>query len=302
MSFALCVLEKNGSRTPAVKISEQFWPLEAVAPGMIRNADNGLGDLFDDWDASFAKIEQAVAAFDDSGTSTLKPGENGVRYDLLISHPSKLVCAGMNYYCHMRKDAKRDIKKEDYDCMFFLKTQDSHLAADREIPYPAFTVKYDWEVELVVIIGKEARNVQAADAMDYVAGYAVGNDLSARDWQFNPRHGRQFDLVAGKAFDHSGPVGPWLVPAKFVDTSDLALKLWVNGDLKQDSTTKEMIWTIGELIESYTAHSTLRPGDIFFTGAPAGVGMTTNTYLKPGDVIVAEVEGLGQLETRIAAA
>lgn len=301
MSFALCVLEQNGQPVPAIKIGEEFYALNDVAPGLIANPAEGLLDLLPDWDNSFAKLEQAVAAFDGAAKPTLVPGADGVRYNLLVTNPKKIVCAGMNYYCHLRKDAKREIKKEDYDCLFFLKGSDQQLAADRTIPFPSHTVKYDWEVEIVIVIGKEGRNIKAADAAQHIAGYAVGNDLSARDWQFNPRHIRQFDLVAGKAFDNAAPVGPWMVPAKFVDIENMWLKLWVNDDLKQDSTTKEMIWTVGELIESYSSHSTLRPGDLLFTGAPAGVGMATDTYLKPGDVMVAEVEGLGRLETRLRA-
>lgn len=302
MSFALCVLEKGGQRVPAVKIGEQFWALGDVAPGLIQRPDEGLLDLLPAWDESFAKLEKAVAGFDGASKTALVPGEDGVRYDLLVTNPKKIVCAGMNYYCHMRIDAKREIKKEDYDCLFFLKASDQQVAADRTIPFPSHTRKYDWEVEIVAVIGKEGRNIKAADAAQHIAGYTVGNDLSARDWQFNPRHVRQFDLVSGKAFDNAAPVGPWLVPSAFVNIEDMWLKLWVNDELKQNSTTREFIWSVGELVESFSSHSTLRPGDLLFTGAPAGVGMASDTYLKPGDVIVAEAEGLGRLETRIAAA
>jgi 2-keto-4-pentenoate hydratase/2-oxohepta-3-ene-1,7-dioic acid hydratase in catechol pathway len=136
--------------------------------------------------------------------------------------------------------------------------------------------------------------------MGHVAGYTIGIDLSARDWQKHPKHLVKFDLFGGKAFDNSNPLGPRIVPAPFLDPSDLELTLKVNGDIRQHAQTSQMIWSIAEQIEAITQHVTLEPGDILMTGTPSGVGLSTGTYLKVGDRIDAEIEGLGCLTVEIA--
>ena len=210
---------------------------------------------------------------------------------------------GFNYYDHLVKDAGiTDFRKEDKAPFFFLKPPTtSVVGAGRSVIYPKQSQQLDWEIELVVVIGKRGRDIPVDQAMNYVAGYTTGLDLSARDWQFNPRHPRQFDIFCGKAFDGSAPIGPSIIPARFVDASDLTLKLWVNGALKQDSHTREMIRSIPEQIAAASEHLTFEPGDILFTGCPAGVGFATQTYLKVGDKIDAEIGSLGRLSVEITA-
>ena len=164
--------------------------------------------------------------------------------------------------------------------------------------YPAQSEKFDWEGELAAVIGKRARRVSPAEALDYVAGYAVGIDLSARDWQFHPKHLVKFDLFGGKGFDDSCPFGPKITPAQFVQHDRLQLKLWVNGDLKQNANTSDMIWSLGEQVSAISDHVTLEPGDVILTGTPAGVGLASRTFLKIGDKVDAEIEGLGRLVSK----
>jgi 2-keto-4-pentenoate hydratase/2-oxohepta-3-ene-1,7-dioic acid hydratase in catechol pathway len=137
--------------------------------------------------------------------------------------------------------------------------------------------------------------------MSYIAGYTVGIDLSARDWQFHPKHMVKFDLFGGKAFDASNPLGPCIVPAGRFNADDLQMTLKVNGEVKQHARTSLMIWNIAEQLAFITEHVTLEPGDVVMTGTPSGVGLKTGTFLKPGDKIDAEIEGIGNLAVLLQA-
>jgi 2-keto-4-pentenoate hydratase/2-oxohepta-3-ene-1,7-dioic acid hydratase (catechol pathway) len=166
---------------------------------------------------------------------------------------------------------------------------------------PRGSQKLDWEAELVAVIGKAARNVPVEKALDYVAGYSIADDLSARDLSRrsalppgNPFH---FDWTAHKGFEGSCPLGPWITPAAEVpDPQALAIRLWVNGVLKQDSNTSRMIFSTAEQVAHLSSLATLHPGDLVLTGTPAGVGAGRNEFLQPGDRVEIEIEGLGRLE------
>jgi 2-keto-4-pentenoate hydratase/2-oxohepta-3-ene-1,7-dioic acid hydratase in catechol pathway len=152
----------------------------------------------------------------------------------------------------------------------------------------------DYEVELAVVIGKRGRNIKASEAFDHVFGYTIVNDVTARDLQ--RRHGGQF--LKGKGLDGSCPMGPGIVTRdEIADPGQLAIRLWVNGELRQDANTRDMIFPIAELIESLSEGLTLEPGDLLATGTPSGVGyaMRGPQFLKDGDVVTCEIEGIGQL-------
>jgi 2-keto-4-pentenoate hydratase/2-oxohepta-3-ene-1,7-dioic acid hydratase in catechol pathway len=201
----------------------------------------------------------------------------------------------------MFKDAgKPDFRKEDGTPVFFLKPPTTSLVGcGKTVRYPVQSGKLDWEIELAVVVGTKLRRASEEEALQGIAGYAVGLDLSARDWQMNPRHPWKFDLFTGKAFDDSCPLGPKLVPARFVDPRNLRLRLLVNGVVKQDASTKDMIWSVAEQVSLLSEHVTLEPGDVLLTGTPAGVGLATDTFLRVGDRIEAEIDGLGKLEVEI---
>ncbi|HEX5080113.1 MAG TPA: fumarylacetoacetate hydrolase family protein [Geminicoccaceae bacterium] len=215
-----------------------------------------------------------------------------------IPRPAKNVfCVGRNYVEHIAEGAraqKIDLKLPEYP-VFFSKPPTAVIGPGDAIPVQVeVSTKVDYEVELAVVIGKPGRNIRAADALDHVFGYTIVNDVTARDLQ--RRHGGQF--LKGKGLDGSCPMGPAIVTRDAIaDPGRLAIRLWVNDELRQDGNTRDMIFPIGALIESLSEGLTLEPGDLLATGTPSGVGyaMSEPQFLKQGDVVTCEVEGIGRL-------
>lgn len=221
-----------------------------------------------------------------------------------LQYPGKVLCAGANYYDHIKEMGVPDLRKEAQRLFFFFKPPRNALVGPgRTVRYPADTKMFDWEVELAAVIGRTSRRLTMANALDAVAAYTIGIDLSARDLNRAPETFYKLDWVAGKAQDTCCPLGPRLVPAKFIgNPQDLALKLSVNGALKQDARTSGMIFDIREQLVTLSAIMTLDPGDVILTGTPAGVGMPKQTFLKPGDRVDAEIESIGKLSVEIGEA
>jgi 2-keto-4-pentenoate hydratase/2-oxohepta-3-ene-1,7-dioic acid hydratase in catechol pathway len=220
--------------------------------------------------------------------------ESAITYAPAVQSPGKIICMGANYRAHV---AEANLNVPEFP-IYFPKYQNCLAAHNEEIVPPSVTQQIDYEVELVVVIGKQAKNVSQEEALDYVFGYSVGNDLSARELQFR---GPQW--MYGKAIDKFAPIGPYVVTADEIPNSqDLNLKCWVNGDLRQSSNTKHMIFSISEMISDLSKIMTLEPGDVLFTGTPEGVifGREEKIWLKAGDEIVCEVEGIGQLVNRLS--
>jgi 2-keto-4-pentenoate hydratase/2-oxohepta-3-ene-1,7-dioic acid hydratase in catechol pathway len=301
MSFALATVRLNSGPTPVLEAHVRHYVLSEVAPELLASSpERGLMNLFPRWD----RVEKELVRL----VERLETGETGVIaapgiYDYMtpLQYPAKVVLGGANYYEHMHKEVGvPDFRKEDGMPVFFLKPPTTSLVGcGKTVRYPAQSSKFDWEIELAVVIGRTLRRASDEEAANAVAGYAVGIDLSARDWQLNPKHPFKFDLFAGKAFDDSCPLGPKIVPSRFVDSGNLQLKLLVNGELKQNANTSDMIWSPEEQIAAVSQHLTLEPGDILLTGTPAGVGLATGEYLKVGDIIEAEIDGLGTLKIQI---
>jgi 2-keto-4-pentenoate hydratase/2-oxohepta-3-ene-1,7-dioic acid hydratase in catechol pathway len=174
-----------------------------------------------------------------------------------------------------------------------------------KVKLPAFSKAVDWEIELAAVIGRRAKDVSVESALDCVAGYTIANDLSARDAMrrdkvpaATPFH---YDWVSQKCFDGSCPLGPWIVPASQIgDPQKLAIKLWLNDELLQDSSTSNMIFDTAEQIAMLSSRVTLRPGDLVLTGTPAGVGMPRKRFLQPGDKLRLYIEKIGELTHRVA--
>jgi 2-keto-4-pentenoate hydratase/2-oxohepta-3-ene-1,7-dioic acid hydratase in catechol pathway len=230
-----------------------------------------------------------------------------------ILWPSAIFCAGANYADHAAEMARASGRTPEPDPhtlglkpWHFLKAGRSTLAApDDTVRITGLSKTMDWEVELAAVIGRAAKNVPLDKALDYVAGYTIANDLSARDMGRRPNVPDtapfKFDWVAHKNFDGSCPLGPWIVPSRDIpDPQKLALKLWVNDVIKQDSNTSQMIFTLAEQIAHLSSRITLQPGDVILTGTPAGVGAARPEFLKPGDVVKLWIENIGTLTNKMA--
>ena len=220
---------------------------------------------------------------------------NDVKILAPISNPEKVVCIGLNYADHAAESGM-DIPPEP---VVFSKYASAIIGPGDMIKLPPSSNEPDYEVELVVVIGKSGFNISQTDAMNHVAGYTVGHDVSARDYQLQKPAGQ---WMMGKTFDTFAPIGPDLVTADEVgDPNDLGIRCILNNETVQDSNTAQLIFKIPELI-AYLSHVfTLNPGDLIFTGTPPGVGMARDQqlWLKAGDKVVCEVDGIGRLENPV---
>lgn len=199
--------------------------------------------------------------------------------------PSKIVCVGRNYHEHAR-ELGNPVPAEP---LIFLKPPSALSAHKDPIVYPRLSARVDFEGELGIVIGKRARHVRAEEAEEYILGYTCVNDVTARDLQQ-----KDGQWSRAKGFDTFCPVGPWVVERTAVQADRLRLRTWVNGQLRQEATTAEMIFSPAQIIAYASAVMTLLPGDLIATGTPAGVGP-----LAPGDVVRVEIEGLGTLENHV---
>lgn len=212
-----------------------------------------------------------------------------------ILNPQKIICLGLNYRDHAA-ETKAPLPK---DPILFSKYPSAIIGPDAPIVLPPVSKEVDYEAELVVVIGKEGRNIPEGKALQHVAGYTVGHDVSARDWQLK-KDGKQW--MAGKTFDTFAPLGPHLVTSDEISNPHtLAIQLRLNGQVMQASNTKEMIFGVAFVVSYLSQIFTLTPGDLIFTGTPPGVGMARNppVYLKHGDVVEVEIENLGVLRNPV---
>ena len=227
-----------------------------------------------------------------------------VRLRSPILNPEKILLMAINYHSH-GKEQKESSPTEPY---LFTKFRNSLIGPGDPILVPRVSQKADWEVELAVIIGKAGKNIPKKDAMSYVAGYAVSNDISFRDWQFSTRQPDGtttlgLNWVKGKGLDSSFPLGPWLVTADEIpNPHDLEISLTVNGKMRQRSTTGDMVFRIDAIIEYASKGMTLTPGDIISTGTPEGVAaFTGGPYLKDGDILEGTISRIGTLRNPVRA-
>lgn len=216
--------------------------------------------------------------------------DSSVRLGPCIARPSKIVCIGLNYADHA-KESGADIPKEP---ILFFKSTSSLVGPNDGVIIPRGSQKTDWEVELAVIIGRRASYVSESDAMQHVAGYALHNDYSEREWQLE----RGGQWVKGKSCDTFAPIGPFLATrGEIADPHALTMWLKVNGVTRQNSSTAQMIFGVPQLVSYISQFMTLLPGDVISTGTPPGVGLglkPTPVFLKPGDVVELGIEGLGE--------
>lgn len=227
---------------------------------------------------------------------------SSVKLDAPLPLPRRnLWCVGRNYHAHAKELSASVFKDNDADPqswpIVFTKVPECVVGPrdDVLLPGAAISEQIDYEAELAVVIGKGGKNIQRADAMNHVFGYTIVNDVTARDVQM--RH-QQWDM--GKSFDTFCPMGPWLVTADEMDGRKTRVRCWVNGELRQDAPTENMIFDIPTLIETISRGISLYPGDVIATGTAAGVGMGFKPprYLKAGDLVRIEIDGVGSIENR----
>jgi 2-keto-4-pentenoate hydratase/2-oxohepta-3-ene-1,7-dioic acid hydratase in catechol pathway len=213
-----------------------------------------------------------------------------------VGSPEKLICIGLNYKRHAQETGLPIPEVP----VLFSKFNNTLAETGEPIPLPDNAVQYDYEVELGVVIGKEARYLKVDEALDHVFGYFTVNDMSVRDLQF-----RTSQWLLGKTPDKFFPTAPYLVTADEVgNPQNLGLSCWVNGELRQNSNTSDMIFSVAECISYISQYMTLKPGDVISTGTPEGVvlGMREKNWLKPGDEVIVEVDGLGKCMNRMVQA
>lgn len=273
--------------------------LYGLAPSLQRVGLSGvtaIAELFADWDRSRAALAQAARQVQSEDRIA---SHGGFLAPLL--YPGKVLCAGANYYDHLKEMGVPDTRKEAQRLFFFFKpARNAVVGEGATVHMPIGTKAFDWEIELAAVIGKKARAVKAADALSHVAAYTIAIDFSARDHNRAPDTFYKLDWVAGKAHDTCCPMGPRLVSAATIaDPQAVSLKLSVNGEVKQDGNTRDMIFSIAEQIEILSNIMTLDPGDVVLTGTPAGVGAPKQTFLSVGDKVDAEIEGIGNLRVTI---
>lgn len=276
----------------------RFGEIGKEKPGVIiDNEYYDVSHLVSDYNESFFEnegIEKLKSAVAEGNLSIV---DKNTRLGSCVARPSKIICIGLNYALHA-KETNAPIPKEP---IIFFKSTTALSGPNDPVVIPKNSEKTDWEVELAVIIGKKASYVEEAEALDYVAGYALHNDYSERAFQIE----RGGQWVKGKSCDTFAPLGPFMATKDEIDNpNNLNLWLSVNGQKVQDSTTSDFIFNVQQVVSYLSQFMTLLPGDVISTGTPAGVGLGMKPepwYLKPGDIVTLGIDSLGtQQQTAIA--
>ena len=268
-------LGEPGAEIPVVTDGTTTWDLRPLT------ADIDGAFLSDD---GLTRAEAAAGAGD---LPELDPA--GLRIGAPIARPQAVICIGMNYAAHARESGS----EPPTDIVVFYKHPNTVVGPNDDILLPPGSTTTDWEVELAVVIGKRARYLDSPEqAIDHIAGFAVANDVSEREYQLQRSLGQ---WSKGKSFETFNPLGPWLVPAAEVgDGSGLGIRSRVNGESRQDSNTSDLIFNVAEIVYRLSRFTVLEPGDLINTGTPEGVGLSGRfPYLAAGDEVEVEVDGLG---------
>lgn len=301
MSYNLATYRSEKGPRAALVIGQSAYDLAELSG---REDFASVLAILSDWDANRAELARLSGKVEGAGMPVAS-------LELLspILYPPAIFCAGANFPDHVANmhkahglpvpESPRTLGVAPFH---FLKA--SRCCVGTGAPVKAPSPAFDYEVELCAVIGRPARNVTPAEALDYVAGYMVGNDLSARDLGFRrqlpPENIFFHSWLAHKSFEDSAPVGPWFTPAEFLPHwSQLRVQTRVNGELRQDGLCEPMYYSIEEQIAELSKGITLMPGDIIMTGTPGGVGAETGRFLKPGDVVEVSVEGIGSVTTPV---
>lgn len=281
----LVTFTHQGKRRLGARSGNSIIDLSATDPSI----PSTMREFLESGDDAFSKAHEAI----DKGAHAISATD--VTIQAPIDDPEKIICIGLNYADHATESGM-PIPEEP---IVFSKYASSIIGPSANIVAPSVSSQVDYEVELVVVIGKRGRNISEEDALNYVAGYMVGHDVSARDYQLE-KPGGQWTM--GKTFDTFAPIGPDLVTTDEVfDPHNLGIRCILNGETVQDSNTSQLIFGVPQLIAYLTHVFTITPGDLIFTGTPPGVGMghDPQLWLKHGDYVICEIDGLGRLENPV---
>jgi len=294
--LTLLTFRQQGKDRLGAKTDKGILDVAQAASLLKMYAPATMDDLLQQEDGPSVQAVVEAALKGTEAQAAFRP-EAGLEYGPLVSRPDKVVCVGLNYRKHAEEIGS---PIPDYPVLFnkFSASLNRHKGTVR-LPMDLAT-NFDYEVELVIVMGATAHRVSDADALTYVAGYATGNDFTARDLQY----GRGGQWMVGKAIDGFAPIGPYMVTADQIDPDALALECRVNGETRQSSTTADFIFSTRTIISYISHHFTLKPGDVIYTGTPQGViyGMPKErqVWLKPGDTVACSVEKLGELTFDLA--
>ena len=303
--------QSGGGAFAAVVLGDNVIDLRSLRAGTF--GSTSIDALLDDWDANFAKLQEAVAAIQKEGLPSDAAKLSTLRPLPPVRRPGKMFYAAQNFQEHVDEMIRAGMtpaggpkftgEKSTSHPYLFLKAPSTLAGAYDDIEIPRGMKKIDWEAEIALAIGKRAKHIKAERALDYVAGFMTTNDVSCRDMQMRPdRPALRSDWLGGKSHDKFAPMGPFLVPRAFVPNHmNLAIRLAVNGEIKQNGNTSQFIFTPEEQIEYASDILTLECGDVFSCGTCGGVGQGTNTFLKVGDVMETEIESLGKMRNRFVA-
>ena len=287
----LLSMRRHGEYRLGVKTAKGILDVPEAAKRLGKDAPGTVDDLLkaEDGPSLNALVDAALGA-KAAEAAFLK--EEEIEYGPVVTRPEKIVCVGLNYRRHA-KEVKMAIPSQP---VLFNKYNNALSAHNQPIKLPVEVAKkFDYETELVIVMGKTAKNISEADALSHVAGYCTGNDFSARDLQFDT--GGQW--MVGKTPDQFAPLGPYLVTADQVNPDKLKIECRVNGELRQSSNTDDFIFSTAQVVSYISRHMTLKPGDVIFTGTPEGVILghpkEKQVWLKAGDRISCSVEKLGEL-------
>lgn len=294
---------ENGSRSGIVIDGNVFDPV-----GIFDDPAYGsVQGILEDWSEAAVKIA-AFAAIVAGSTPDTVPLDT-CKLLAPLPRPGTIYCVGANFRDHVDAVAKRfglpletDPRERGLDPWFFLKSSSCVVGPDANVPLASNFL--DWEGELAAVIGRQARDVSVDHALECVAGYTIANDLSARDRAQREMVAAaspfRFDWIGHKNFDGGCPLGPWIVPADAIpDPQSIGIRTSVNGVPRQDSSTRQMLFTVAEQIAFLSSRITLYPGDVVLTGTPAGTGIETGECLRHGDLVEVEIEQIGKLVTHV---
>jgi len=301
----LVTYRRNESVSCAVLTEGRLVDIASCWPGP--NPPRSIKQILERGESCLQKVAQLAASADVfialESVDLLAP----------VPRPGKIIALAGNYSRHIKEAALMqgfklglsDSPRETTVPRPFIMPTTAVIGPEQEIPWPVYSRQIDYEIELAVVIGKKAKSVRLEDGLDFVAGYTIANDVSARSVTF--LKGRQerpwddfYDWLNGKWADGFCPMGPYLLTAdELEDVQNLELRLTVNGEVRQDANTRQMIYPVADIVSFLSHVMTLEPGDIIATGTPAGVGVATGRFLEPGDVIECSIEKLGTLRNKL---